>query len=158
MDFCHGYEKRGAAAAAILAEGPLSNAFLAPIFAADATPFTKRVRINTHGNVKLASEIAGVLAEKQLKDVEFDSGPDDVLSFLGHAPESLIDRTLPDQLGCECDPKVGIKVSLPFNATPAAGVFAAGDRCSPLKSVLTGMSAGSFAAVGVARHLAGFFF
>ncbi|KAK7992355.1 hypothetical protein PG988_001149 [Apiospora saccharicola] len=77
---------------------------------------------------------------------------------MGHGPDCPVDRTLPDQLGCEMDPKTGIKVFDLWYATTVEGVFAAGDCCSLLKSVLTSMSAGSTAGVGVARHLAGFSF
>ncbi|KAK7911488.1 hypothetical protein PG985_013969 [Apiospora marii] len=179
--FCFGYEKRGSEVAGVLATGPLGNPSHAPIFAADALRFAKRVKLYTQGDGKLAEEVSKVLAEKQLSNaievdnrklvriskaaendndeklrLEFDAGTDDVVAFMGHAPDSPVDPTLPKQLGCEMDPKAGIKVSPIWYSTTAPGVFAAGDCCSPLRSVLTGMSAGSCAGVGVARHLAGF--
>ncbi|KAK8058076.1 FAD/NAD(P)-binding domain-containing protein [Apiospora phragmitis] len=176
--FCFGYEKRGSDVAAVLATDPLGNPFHAPVFAADAFRFVKHVKLYTHGDAKLADDLSKVVAEKQLKDidvdnrkvvrvsktednklrVEFDTGADDVVGFMGHSPDSPVNPALPNQLGCEIDPKTGIKVTQPWYATTAPGVFAAGDCCSPLRSVLTGMSAGSCAGVDVARHLAGFSF
>lgn len=167
--FCFGYEKRGSSMAAVLAQGPLSDATIAAIFAIDTKKFTKHVKIYTNGNPALAT----ALSEKALKGVEvdnrklkkifkvendeigiqFDEGPRDTLAFMVHQPEMNVDRTLPDQLGCECVPKTGIKINPPFNSTTVPGVYAAGDCCSSLRSVLTGMSMGSCAAVGIAREI-----
>lgn len=85
--------------------------------------------------------------------VESAEGPEDKLAFMAHSPEMPVDRTLPDQLGCECDARTGIKVSPPLYSTTVPGVFAAGDCCAPLKSILMGMTAGSCADVGIAREL-----
>ncbi|KAI4603859.1 hypothetical protein KJ359_003681 [Pestalotiopsis sp. 9143b] len=85
--------------------------------------------------------------------VKFAKGPGDQLAFMAHSPDMPVDRTLPDQLGCECDIKTGIKVNPPFYTTTAPGVFAAGDCCAPLKSILMGMTAGSCAGVEIAREL-----
>ncbi|KAK8131106.1 hypothetical protein PG984_007544 [Apiospora sp. TS-2023a] len=175
--FCYGYEKRGAEVAGVLATGPLGSVGLAPVFAADASRFAKHVKLYTHGNTELGNGLAKVLAERNMNNMEidnrklvriskteddklrleFDTGADNILAFMGHGPDCPVDRTLPDQLGCEIDPQAAcIKVSENWKATSVDGVFAAGDCCSRYKSALTGMSAGSCAGVGVARHLAGF--
>lgn len=166
--FCLGYEKRGGAVSAVLADGPLADVTFATIFAQDAQKFTKRVKIYTNGNATLATELTGKISagmeidhrkltrvSKKGEDlvVEFDEGPEDTLAFMTHQPEMPVDKTLPDQLGCEVVPKTGIKVNPPFNSTDVPGVFAAGDCCSGLRSVLTGMAQGSCAGVGIAREL-----
>lgn len=156
--------------AAILAEGPLGNAQIATIFAQDARKFAALVKIYTNGNEALATELSVQLPQgvevdhRKLKrifkkengqdlGIEFDEGPGDTLAFMAHQPPMPVDRTLPDQLGCEMDPKTGIKVNPPFYSTTVPGVFAAGDCCSALRSVLMGMSSGSCAGVGIAREL-----
>ncbi|KAI3335720.1 hypothetical protein F4824DRAFT_489349 [Ustulina deusta] len=166
--FCFGYEQRGSAVAAVLAEGPLGSVPYATIFAADAGKFAKLVKIYTNGHATLAAELSGKISagmevdDRKLKrifrvdgdkiGVEFDDGPNDILAFMAHQPELQLDKTLPDQLGCEYVPS-GIKVNPPFNSTTVSGVFAAGDCCSSLKSVLNGMASGSCAGVGIAREL-----
>lgn len=156
--------------AAILAEGPLGNAQIAAIFAQDAKKFAALVKIYTNGNEALATELSVQLPQgvevdhRKLKrifkkengqdlGIEFDEGPGDTLAFMAHQPLMPVDRTLPDQLGCEMDPQTGIKVNPPFYSTTVPGVFAAGDCCSGLRSVLIGMSSGSCAGVGIAREL-----
>lgn len=169
--FCFGYEKRGSAAAAVLAQGPLGDVTYASIFASDAKKFVDVVKIYTNGNATLAAGLSEKTREgievdnrklkrifqlqndKQEIGVEFDEGPVDTLAFMVHQPDMPVDRTLPDQLGCECVPKTGIKINPPFNATTVTGVYAAGDCCSSLRSVLTGMQMASCAGVGIAREL-----
>jgi gliotoxin/aspirochlorine biosynthesis thioredoxin reductase len=85
--------------------------------------------------------------------VEHTERPGDELAFMVHSPDMSKDSTLPDQVGRECDSKDGFKVNLPFYSTTPPGVFAAGDYCSYQTSILIGVSAGSCAAVGLARKL-----
>lgn len=158
--------------AAVLAEGPLGNVQIATIFAQDARKFAALVKIYTNGNKALATELSAQLPQGQGMEVdhrklkriskkengqglriEFDEGLGDTLAFMANQPQMPVDRTLPDQLGCEMDPKTGIKVNPPFYSTTVPGVFAVGDCCSSLKSVLMGMSSGSCAGVGIAREL-----
>lgn len=85
--------------------------------------------------------------------VKFAEGPEDQSAFTAHSSEMPLDRTMPDQLGCECDAKTGINVNPPCYSTTVPGVFAAGDCCAPLKSILMGITAGSCAGVRIAREL-----
>ncbi|KAK6212332.1 hypothetical protein LQW54_005465 [Pestalotiopsis sp. IQ-011] len=167
--FCFGYEDQGCSMAAVLADGPLADVAMSTIYASNAKKFAKTDKIYTHGNIALADAISEKLPQGVEVDhrrltwitersgggiaVEFAEGPGDQLAFMAHSPEMPVDRTLPDQLGCECDKKTGIKVNPPFYSTTAPGVFAAGDCCAPLKSILMGMTAGSCAGVGIAREL-----
>ncbi|KAI0400203.1 hypothetical protein F4802DRAFT_610252 [Xylaria palmicola] len=169
--FCFGYEKRGSVAAAVLAEGPLGDIMFATVYASDTKKFADRVKIYTNGNATLAADLSTKISEgmevdnRKLKriiqthnknqdlEVEFEDGPSDTIAFMAHSPDMPVDTTLPDQLGCECVPKSGIKVNPPFNSTTVPGVYAAGDCCSSLKSVLMGMAVGSCAGVGIAREI-----
>jgi thioredoxin reductase len=169
--FCDGYEKRGASRAAVLAQGRLEDINISTIYVADARKFAKDVKIYTNGNPKFAAQLAEAEQAKGIEiddrkltkivkvgddiEVSFDDGPSDTLAFLAHPPEAEVDRTIPDQLGCEVQPYMGIKVTMPWYATTAPGVFAAGDCCSGLKSVLMSQSMGSCAGVGIARELPG---
>lgn len=168
--FCFGYEHRGSLDAGLLAIGVLANAGHAIINAQDAHKFADTITIYTDHNPSLAAELSTKLQEgmqiddrkiKQLhKDpegkgitVEFECGERKLMAFLVHKPELTVDPTLPEQLGVQCVPGFGIKVTPPFNQTSVEGVYAAGDCCSPLRMIPNAMSMGSFAGCGLAREL-----
>ncbi|KAK7757955.1 hypothetical protein SLS62_000333 [Diatrype stigma] len=119
--------------AAVLAEDPLGNVQIATIFAQDTRKFAALVRIYTNGNEALATELSAQLPQGQgmgvdrrkLKRnskrendqglrIDFDKGPQHTLAFMTNQPQMRVGRTLPDQLGCEMDPKTDIKVNPTF--------------------------------------------
>lgn len=69
--------------------------------------------------------------------------------FLAHAPPTRLRGAFVGQLGLETTPSGDLKVLPPFNQTSVRGVFAAGDNCSPLKTVPNAIWTGSLAAQGV---------
>jgi thioredoxin reductase len=171
--FCFGYEHRNCPRAGVIATGILANPAHALTNAQDALKFADAVTIYTNNNPPLATvlnsdlpkgilvndnPIRRILKHKSAdgKDglaLEFEDGGEQVMRFLMHKPDLEIDRRVPDQLGVECAPGLGIKVSPPFNETNVEGVFAAGDCCSPLRIIPNAMNSGSFAGCGLARQL-----
>lgn len=168
--FCFGYELRGSSTAGLLAIGVLANPTHALTNARDAQKFVETVTIYTDANPSLAAELSEKLDEGMQVDdrkirrlfknqetkgihIELEDGEQAALAFIVHKPDLQVDTTLPAQLGCECIPGFGIKVTPPFNSTSVDGVFAAGDCCSPLRMIPNAMSMGSFAGCGLAREL-----
>lgn len=168
--FCFGYEHQGSRTAGVLAVGTLAHPGHAITNAQDAHKFVESVTIYTNGDSSLAEELAvkvpeGIHVEnRRIKRlvkgtddrgicIEFDEGEQILLAFVVHKPDLSVDRTLSDQLGVECIPGMGIKVTPPFNRTSVEGVYAAGDCCSPLRMIPNAMSMGSFAGCGIAREL-----
>jgi thioredoxin reductase len=168
--FCFGYEQRGSRTAGLLTTGQLAHAGHAITNAQDANKFAETVTIFTNGNAELAEQLSGKLVgglrldKRPLKrlfkepgseviQVEFDDGEVQSFSFLVSKPDLEIDSSLPDQLGVECVPNLGIKVAPPFNKTNVEGVYAAGDCCSPLRMVPNALNMGAFAGCGLAREL-----
>jgi thioredoxin reductase len=168
--FCFGYEQRGSPSAGVLAIGTLAHPDHAITNARDASKFAEVTTIYTDGNSALQSQLlskvnGGIQVNNerirrlvQPKSgggivIEFHSGDKRNLSFLVHKPDLEVERSLPDQLGVECVPGFGIKVTPPFNKTNIAGVYAAGDCCSPLRNIPNAQSMGSFAGCGLAREL-----
>ncbi|CAI6334299.1 unnamed protein product [Periconia digitata] len=168
--FCFGYEQRGSRTAGLLASGQLSHPGHALTNAQDAHKFAESVTIFTNGSPALADElsqktVAGIRVNDQklkrfIKEpdadnikVEFENGEIESFSFLVHKPDLEIDASLPKQLGLECVPGFGIKVTPPFNQTSVEGVYAAGDCCSPLRMIPNAMNMGAFAGCGLAREL-----
>ncbi|KAJ2968633.1 hypothetical protein NUW58_g10182 [Xylaria curta] len=67
--FCFGYEKRGPAAAAALAEGPLGDIMYATIFASNAKNFADLIKIYTTGNATLEAGLSTEIS----KGIEVDN-------------------------------------------------------------------------------------
>lgn len=168
--FCFGYEHRRSREAGVLAEGILTNPIHAITNAQDAHKFAETITIYTHGNPSLAVAISEQLDEGMQVDdrkvvrlhktsesdklgIVFEDGTQKETTFLVHKPDLYADQRLTDQLGVECVPNLGIKITPPFNQTSISGVYAAGDCCSPLRMIPNAMTMGSFAGCGISREL-----
>ncbi|ETS77603.1 hypothetical protein PFICI_09665 [Pestalotiopsis fici W106-1] len=168
--FCYGHEQKDSPMAGLLAVGTLTNPIHAMINARDALKYVDKVTIYTNEDSALADILSCDAAEGIHIDnrkverlykpesgreigVEFEGGEREILAFLVHKPELQAGNPVPDQLGCEYVPGLGIKVTPPFNSTSVEGVYAAGDCCSPLRNIPNAMSMGSFAGCGLAREL-----
>jgi gliotoxin/aspirochlorine biosynthesis thioredoxin reductase len=168
--FCFGYEQRGSRSAGLLTTGQLSHPDHAITNAHDAQKFAETVTLFTNGNAALVETLSQKVEEGLLVDnrplkrvfkesgnenihVEFENGEVLSFSFLVSKPDLEIDPSLPDQLGVECIPGFGIKVTPPFNKSSVEGVYAAGDCCSPLRMIPNALNMGAFAGCGLAREL-----
>lgn len=168
--FCFGYEQRGSPSAGLLASGILANPMHAIINTKDALKFVDHVTIYTDGNEELkeqlgdkltegmsidSREVASIHAGQEQTDVylDFEDGSSQGLAFLVHKPDMTLTSSLVEDLGLETVPGIGIKVSPPFNQTSVEGVFAAGDCCSPVRTIPNALSMGSSAGCGLARQL-----
>ncbi|KAI0411479.1 thioredoxin reductase [Xylaria grammica] len=168
--FCFGNDKKGSSVAGLLAMGILAHPQHTIINARDALKFVDSVTLYTNGDSQVEKALSGVIEDRLSIDsrrikslaksydgtgivIEFDTGEKQSLAFLVHKPDIEVSGAIPEQLGCEMIPDIGIKVTPPFNSTSVEGVFAAGDCCSPLRNIPSAMSMGSFAGCGIARSL-----
>lgn len=168
--FCFGNDNKASSVAGLLAMGILAHPQHAIINARDALKFVDSVTLYTNGDSQVEKALSGVIEDRLSIDsrrikslakpyngtgilIEFNTGDKQSLAFLVHKPDIEVSGAIPEQLGCEMIPEIGIKVTPPFNSTSVEGVFAAGDCCSPLRNIPSAMSMGSFAGCGIARSL-----
>ncbi|KAI0206379.1 FAD/NAD(P)-binding domain-containing protein [Astrocystis sublimbata] len=174
--FCHGYEERGAASAGIIASGPLlGNSSFAPPVSRMAARLASGVNVYTDGNETLGAEIRALLKStktfrienRKIKalandtDVQGEAGvlvtlEDGTVNregFIAHVPDFELNGSFAQDLGVEIAPQGHIHTIPPFFNTTAAGVYAAGDCATLMKSVPTATMMGSFVAAGLAHAL-----
>lgn len=169
---CSGYEDRTVPSCGVLAVEALSHPMRALYAARHVSQFAKVVRLYTHGSEDLAKDIFAGLGtatnfeiesrhirclEKSPKHAEvtihFADGTSRVEGFIGHAPQTRIRGPFAKQLGLELDPQGDIVAKPPFNETNVAGVFVAGDNCSPSKIVSNALYGGNLAGTGVSGQI-----
>ncbi|MCJ1350357.1 MAG: hypothetical protein MMC33_000338 [Icmadophila ericetorum] len=168
--FCHGYEERDCQEAGVLAYEDLANVQHAVGVGCMALRLCSKVTIYTHGNEKLAAELATPAHSQGLAidsrriarfrkmppnedaavEVQFEDGSKNVLGFLAHKPRSELNGPWADQLGLELTPQKDLKTTPPFYETTVHGAFAAGDCGNLLKIVSGALSSGMLAANGAA--------
>ena len=134
-----------------------------------ALRLSRNVTVYTHGNEKLAAELASPAQAKGLAvdprrivrfhkmsdedagvEMHFEDGSSKVLGFLAHKPRSELRGPWAEQLQLELTPQKDIKTTPPFYETSTHGVFAAGDCGNLLKIVSGALSSGMLAANGAA--------
>ncbi|KAH7105517.1 thioredoxin reductase [Auriculariales sp. MPI-PUGE-AT-0066] len=167
--FCHGYEERGAQSVGVLAVGDMLQDCGRVLHVAHmAGRLAESVRIYTNGSVELAFQINSELKNKPYviesrKITQLAAGtttPSSVLvhledgtrveeGFMTHAPRTEVNGPFAEQLGLELTSFGDIKTTPPFQATNIPGVFAAGDCGTMMKQVLSALSTGAMALVGV---------
>ncbi|KAK9241406.1 hypothetical protein V1525DRAFT_335057 [Lipomyces kononenkoae] len=169
--FCHGFEERGCASAAVLAIGGMADSMPAMHVARMAKRFAATVTIYTHGAEELTEELEKVALGTTIKvdkrpiarlikgpvaevDVIFEDGTKTVEGFLVHTPKTEINGPFAEQLGLQLTAAGDIKTTEPFYSTSVPGVFAAGDCAVPVfKAVVMAMQSGMLAAGGMAMQL-----
>ncbi|OTB04089.1 hypothetical protein M426DRAFT_321184 [Hypoxylon sp. CI-4A] len=168
--FQFGFELRGCQSAGLLAIDGLANPLQATILAHDGHKFSDTMTIYTNGNTALSRQISGDLktpgmlidnreiarltrGEGSTITIEFKEGPKKTEDFIVHRPLTRLDRRFVDQLGLNMSKMGDIEVMPPFCKTNVAGVYAAGDCASPMKTITNSMNMGAYAGCGLSREL-----
>lgn len=168
--FQFGFELRGCHSAGLLAIDGLANTLHATILAHDGHKFSDTMTIYTNGNTALSEEISAGLktpgmsvdnreiarltrGEGSSITIEFKDGSQKTEDFIVHRPLTKLDRKFADQLGLNISKMGDIEVMPPFCKTNVAGVYAAGDCATPMKTISNAMTMGAYAGCGLAREL-----
>ncbi|KAI1778791.1 FAD/NAD(P)-binding domain-containing protein [Hypoxylon cercidicola] len=168
--FQFGFELRGCPSAGLLAVDGLANPLHATILAHDGHKFSDTMTIYTNGNTALGEQISADLktpgmsvdnreiarvtrGEGSSIVVEFKDGSQKREDFIVHRPLTKLDRKFADQLGLNISKMGDIEAMPPFCKTSVAGVYAAGDCASPMKTISNAMTMGAYAGCGLAREL-----
>ena len=85
--------------------------------------------------------------------IEFVNGEIKGEGFLVHRPITVLDRSIPEQLGLEYGPIGEVRTLPPFCKTTMEGVYAAGDCASMMKIIPNAINMGAYAGAGIAREL-----
>ncbi|RMZ66209.1 thioredoxin reductase [Pyrenophora seminiperda CCB06] len=172
--FQFGYEHRGSPSAGLLAVDGLAHPMHALALAQDGHKFAQKMTIYTNANPTLAAQISAALPPNQDMAVddrkikrlvqgssapaervvlEFEEGGVRAETFLVHRAMTKVDTTLAEQLGVEVSAMGDLKVAPPFCKTNVAGVYAAGDNSTMMKTIANAMTMGAYAGCGLAREL-----
>ena len=178
--FQFGYEQRGLHSAGLLALDGLANPVPASSLADDALKFTDIVTKYTNSNPTLAAQISDSLQTSDILvddrkilrlskpgasatssssskstgiAIEFVNGEIKDEGFLVHRPITVLDRSIPEQLGLEYGPIGEVRTLPPFCKTTLEGVYAAGDCASMMKIIPNAINMGAYAGAGIAREL-----
>ena len=180
--FQFGYEQRGLRSAGLLALDGLANPVPAASLADDALKFTDTVTIYTNSNPTLAAQISDSLQTSDILvddrkilrlskpeasatssfspsststgiAIEFVNGGMTVEGFLVHRPITVLNRSIPEELGLEYGSIGEVRTLPPFCKTSLEGVYAAGDCASMMKIIPNAINMGAYAGAGIAREL-----
>ncbi|HTE24885.1 NAD(P)/FAD-dependent oxidoreductase [Flavitalea sp.] len=160
--YCHGYEFRGINTV-IIASGTTAFEFAELI-----SHWTDKLSLVTNGEAELEKDQYQLLAEKNIKIIEtkinrlhhtngylqciyFEDGTSMDANVAYARPFMKQHSTLPEELGCEFH-NIHIKVDQ-YQQTSVRGVFAAGDNCSPLRSLANAIAAGGVAGAFINKEL-----
>ncbi|KAI3396520.1 hypothetical protein diail_12044 [Diaporthe ilicicola] len=179
---CHGHEQRGAASVGILALDGFAEASTVLRVARSCKQFASSIRIYTHGNKRVATQLRAVASQvpgcdvepaviERLEMVKMPAGGDEeglhvvlegaeegtvatghVHSFAMYHAGTEQASPLVEALGVELDEAGEIKLGA-FQETSRSGVFAAGDCASPHKYVSIASATGFMAGAGAAQQL-----
>jgi thioredoxin reductase len=160
--YCHGYEFRGINTV-IIASG--TTAFeLAELI----SHWTDKLSLVTNGEAELEPDQYQLLTEKNIKIVEkkinrlehsngyieciyFEDGTSLDADVAYARPFMRQHSSIPEKLGCEFH-GIHIKVDQ-YQQTSVPGVFAAGDNCSPLRSLANAVASGGVAGAFINKEL-----
>jgi thioredoxin reductase len=160
--YCHGYEFRGMNTV-IIASG--STAFE---FAELISHWTDKLSLVTNGEADLEPDQYQVLAEKNIKIIEkkistlhhsnghlqsiyFGDGTSLDADVAYARPIMKQHTNIPEELGCAFH---GIHINVDqYQQTSVPGVFAAGDNCSPLRSLANAVASGGIAGAFINKEL-----
>ncbi|KAJ4387235.1 hypothetical protein N0V93_007824 [Gnomoniopsis smithogilvyi] len=178
---CHGHEQRGSSSVGILALDNFAEASTVLRVVRSCKQFSSRVRIYTHGNKRVATQLRAVAAEVPGCDVEAkvierlemvkmpgreheealhvvlessEEGiaPGHVHSFAMYHAGTEQACSLVEDIGVELDDGGEIKLGA-FQETSQPGIFAAGDCASLHKYVSIASATGFMAGAGAAQQL-----
>lgn len=178
---CHGHEQRGAASVGILALDNFAEASTVLRVARSCKQFASNIRIYTHGNKRVATQLRAVAAEVPGCDVEVgvierlelvkmpgDEDGEGLHIVLEGAQEGVASghlhsfamyhagteqaSSLVEAIGVELDDHGEIKLGA-FQETSQPGIFAAGDCSSLHKYVSIASATGFMAGAGAAQQL-----
>lgn len=161
--YCHGYEYK------FEKTGILSNGAMAFEYAKLINNWTKELVIFTNGKSELNAEISIQLKNKNIEVIEseiteiiheqghiksviFKDGSSYELHALYHRPLFKQHCQIPEKMGCEMTENGHISVNS-FNQTSIAGVYAAGDNTSQMRSVANAVSTGNVAGAVINKEL-----
>lgn len=161
--YCHGYEYK------FEKTGILSNGAMAFEYAKLINNWTKELVIFTNGKSELNAEISIQLKNKNIEVIEseiteiiheqghiksviFKDGSSYELHALYHTPLFKQHCQIPEKMGCEMTENGHISVNS-FNQTSIAGVYAAGDNTSQMRSVANAVSTGNVAGAVINKEL-----
>lgn len=160
--YCHGYEFQGRKTG-IIASG--NTAFE---FAELLSRWTKNLYLLTNGETRLEDEQLQLLADKnimvvdnQISHIEHNQG---LIRFVCFTDQSGLELeaayarpfmkqqcSLPEEMGCAFH---GMHIQVDqYQQTSVPGIFAAGDNCSPLRSLANAVAAGSVAGAYINKEL-----
>jgi thioredoxin reductase len=160
--YCHGYEFRGINTV-IIASG--STAFE---FAELISHWTDKLSLVTNGEGELEPDQYQVLAEKNIRIIEkkisrlhhsngyiqsiqFDDGTSLDADVAYARPFMKQHSNIAEELGCAFH---GIHINVDqYQQTSVPGVFAAGDNCSPLRSLANAVASGGIAGACINKEL-----
>jgi thioredoxin reductase len=160
--YCHGYEFRDRRTA-IIADGKTAFEFAELI-----SNWTNKLFLVTNGEADLDQDQYRILADKdikviqtkierlehidkQLRCIHFVDGTSLDVEAAYARPHMKQHCNLPETLGCEFQ-NLHIKVDQ-YQQTSVPGVFAAGDNCSPLRSLSNAIAAGGVAGAFINKEL-----
>lgn len=178
---CHGHEQRGADSVGILALDSFAEASTVLRVARSCKQFASNIRIYTHGNKRVATQLRAVAAQvpgcdvepaviERLEMVRMPGGGDEeglhvvlegaeggiasghVHSFAMYHAGTEQASSLVGAMGVELDEAGEIKLGA-FQETSQPGVFAAGDCSSLHKYVSIASATGFMAGAGAAQQL-----
>lgn len=175
--FCKGFEERDGDSAAVLAAGNLLEVPQVLHVARQASALASSVTIYTNGSESLANDLkahmgkaGGVMSVDTRRIqafslpvtsaehrgvgivVSFDDGTKKMESFVAHRPAIKLRGDFVEQFGIELTASGDIKTT-PFGESSVAGIFVAGDLCSPLKSVPSAILSGNMAGGGASAQI-----
>lgn len=178
---CHGYEQHGSASVSILALDSFADASTVLRVARSCKQFASSVRIYTHGNKRVATQLCAVAAQvpgceveaaviERLEMVQIPGREDEeglhvvlegaeegiasghVHSFAMYHAGTEQASTIVEAMDIELDEGGEIKLGA-FQETSQPGVFAAGDCSSLHKYVSIASATGFMAGAGAAQQL-----
>lgn len=161
--YCHGYEYRGKNT------GILINGDEAADFGEFISNWAGSLSIFTNGKSSIPAEKQGMLAnrnirviEKEIQSIRHTNGYIESLVFADGSMQALDvlyarlafvqHCKIPEVLGCRMT-EAGYIDTDEMKKTSIAGVFAAGDNISPMRSVAGAVAAGNFAGAVISKEL-----
>ena len=113
----------------------------------------KILRLSKPGASATSSSSSSSTSTSTRIAIEFVNGEIKGEGFLVHRPVTVLDRSIPEQLGLEYGPIGEIRTLPPFCKTTMEGVYAAGDCASMMKIIPNAINMGAYAGAGIAREL-----
>ncbi|MCV9932407.1 NAD(P)/FAD-dependent oxidoreductase [Flavobacterium sp. LS1R47] len=161
--YCHGYEVKNEKTG-IIANGAMGFEFTKMV-----SNWTKDLTVFTNGETSLTKEQSTILEKKNITIVEtqidyfqhnegklmsiiFKDGTKTAVKALYAKPPFEQHSLLPQELGCEITEQGLIKVDA-FQKTTIAGIYAAGDNSTFVRSLALAVSSGSVAGALINKEL-----